>query len=497
MAAATVAVPARERARSGTRALMPQWVARIVPLAALGAIGALQWQDLVRGLSTGRVLAWVAVSVAAAAAVLLVTRPPRVVPARSGGRRTRDDIAQGVVQRRASRRPTPEFVRAFLLTAIVIMALVAGYWLSGADPELLKPRRWDDLASGLAGGLQALGTVRLPYRSADPWPRIVLELLGSQLLILAGLLTFWPRVATGVKPSRVPLATPERGYPFIALAVLIIVIASPVISLGGGRSAGLGLAVATLSICFLWLERLPLRPGLGVAGLLIVGAGRRAARGVGGGSRPAVVRLPLVRGIARARRPGALLLDAELRPDRLAARGQRDHAGGLGRAVVLEGAQPRRLQRHRLAGHPGGAADLAVRRTLRGGPPEGLGGSPRVDRDRPVQHQAHALRRRDRRRDDGRDQGPVAHRPRRPLARDVGRAEPAAPQRLLHGDRPRPAAGHRADVRSEHRRGRAPGGRAGAHDPVQARRVRQPRPRCVLALEPALRRRDALRAVGQ
>ena len=67
-----------------------------------------------------------------------------------------------------------------------------------------------------------------------------------------------------------PLATPERGYPFVALAVLIVVIASPVISLGGTRSALLGLAVAALSICFLWLERLPLRPGLGVAGLLVV-----------------------------------------------------------------------------------------------------------------------------------------------------------------------------------------------------------------------------------
>ena len=43
--------------------------------------------------------------------------------------------------------------------------------------------------------MQTLGTVRLPYASADPWPRIVLELLGTELLILAGLLTFWPRLA--------------------------------------------------------------------------------------------------------------------------------------------------------------------------------------------------------------------------------------------------------------------------------------------------------------
>ena len=109
--------------------------------------------------------------------------------------------------------------------------------------------------------------MRLPYVSADPWPRIVLELLGAELLILAGLLTFWPRAATSLKP-RVPLAPPDRGYPFVALAVLLVVIASPVVSLGGTRSLLLGLALATLTVCFLWLERLPLKPGLGVAGLL-------------------------------------------------------------------------------------------------------------------------------------------------------------------------------------------------------------------------------------
>ncbi len=40
------------------------------------------------------------------------------------------------------------------------------------------------------------------------------------------------------------------------------------VSLGGTRSLLLGLALATLTVCFLWLERLPLKPGLGVAGLL-------------------------------------------------------------------------------------------------------------------------------------------------------------------------------------------------------------------------------------
>ena len=78
-------------------------------------------------------------------------------------------------------------------------ALFFGYWLSGAGLDFLKPKHWDELLSGLGGGLQALGTVRLPYVSADPWPRVVLELLGAELLILAGLLTFWPRAATAAR----------------------------------------------------------------------------------------------------------------------------------------------------------------------------------------------------------------------------------------------------------------------------------------------------------
>ena len=226
--------------KAPTRALLPQPVARLVGLVALGALGALEWQRLVGGLSSGRALLWVLVAVGAAAAVLGAERLPS------------------------------ERLRVLALPAVTVVALFLGYWLSGAGLRLLKPHGWDDLLSGLGGGLQALGTVRMPYVSADPWPRIVLELLGAELLILAGLLTFWPRSARA-GDARVPLTPPERGYPFVAVAVLFVVVASPVISLGGTASSLLlGLGLAALTVVFLWLERLPLRPGLGVAGLIAV-----------------------------------------------------------------------------------------------------------------------------------------------------------------------------------------------------------------------------------
>ena len=189
-------------------------MARLVGLAALGALGALQWQRLVGGLSSGRALLWVLVAIAAAIGVLACERV---------------------------RSPRLQVVA---LPAVTLLALFVGYWLSGAGLDFLKPKHWDELLSGLGGGLQALGTVRLPYVSADPWPRIVLELLGAELLILAGLLTFWPR-ASEPADARVPLTAPDRGYPFVALGVLFVVVASPVVSLGGTtRSLLLGLTLA-------------------------------------------------------------------------------------------------------------------------------------------------------------------------------------------------------------------------------------------------------------
>ena len=230
-----------DRPKARTRALLPQPVARLLGLTALASIGALEWQRLVGGLSSGHALLWVLVAVGGAIGVLLVER-----------------MREG-------------WLRAGALIGVAVVALFVGYWLSGAGLGMLKPRNWDDLLSGLGTGLQALGTVRLPYVSADPWPGIVLELLGAQLLILAGLLTFWPRTPT-TPGTRVPLTPPDRGYPIVSLAVMMVVIASPVVSLGGtgSRPLLLGLVLAGLTVCFLWLERLPFRPGLGVAGLLAV-----------------------------------------------------------------------------------------------------------------------------------------------------------------------------------------------------------------------------------
>jgi transglutaminase-like putative cysteine protease len=224
--------PAEERAPS---ALLPAWVARLVGFAALAALGVSEWQRMAAGTSGSRALLWVLAGVAAAGAVLACDR----VPGRLRGPAT---------------------------VAVAAAGLLAAYACTGLELALLKPRRLDELGSGLVSGAQALSTVRLPYAGADPWPRVVLELLGAGLVMVAALLAFWPRRAAA-EGAGAPGAG-GRGYPFLALSALLILAAAPVVSLGGARPLLLGVALAALTVCFLWLERLPLRPGIGVAALL-------------------------------------------------------------------------------------------------------------------------------------------------------------------------------------------------------------------------------------
>jgi transglutaminase-like putative cysteine protease len=205
---------------------MPAWAARLAGFAALATLGALEWQRMVAGLGSKHAFGWVAVALLTAVAVLACER----LPERSG---------------------------TLALAATAIGGLVAAYLITGLELRLLAPKHLSELFDGLSGGAQALGGVTLPYAGADTWPRAVLELLGAELCVLAALLAFWPRGDT-------------RGYPFFALAVLLVLAIAPVVSIGGPQTLLLGALLATLTVCFLWLERLPLRPGIGVAALLAI-----------------------------------------------------------------------------------------------------------------------------------------------------------------------------------------------------------------------------------
>ena len=235
--------PPAQPAHRRPPALLPPSVARLGGFAALALLGALQWQRMVADLSSGRALLWVLVAVAAGAGILWADRRTR----RRGG--------------------------ATLVVAA--LGLLAAYASSGLELRLLKPRRLDELGSGLASGAEALANVQMPYRGADPWPSLTLQLLGALLCMLAALLAFWPRTqrpssaGTGERTQRTSSAgTGDRGYQFLSLALLLVLVAAPVVSLGGAQPVALGIVLTALTVCFLWLERLPLRPGLGIAAML-------------------------------------------------------------------------------------------------------------------------------------------------------------------------------------------------------------------------------------
>jgi transglutaminase-like putative cysteine protease len=217
--------------------MLPPSAARLGGFAALALLGALQWQRMIEGLSSGHAFLWVLVAVGAAVAILWADARDRL--------------------------------RSTATLAVALLSLVAAYVAAGMDLDLLKPARWDELGAGLSHGAESLASAQMPYRGADPWPSLTLQLLGAMLCVLAALLAFWPRPPRGAgEPS-------GRGYQFLSLALLLVLVAAPVVSLGGTEPVALGIVLTALTVCFLWLERLPLRPGLGIAAMLalaLVGA---------------------------------------------------------------------------------------------------------------------------------------------------------------------------------------------------------------------------------
>jgi len=207
--------------------------ARLLGLALLALLGAVEWRRMLEGAQPPRTVLWVLLAVAGALAALGVGR------LRPG--RPRALAALGLAP-------------AFLL----LVGIAAG-----VPRALLAPRGWDELAPGVVRGAETLAAVTLPYAGAEPWPPLALELGGAALCALAGLLALWPR----------PGAAP--GLPFLSLGVLLVLVVTPTVALGTAHEVAVGVLLAALAVLFLWLERLPLRPGAGVAllaGIALAGA---------------------------------------------------------------------------------------------------------------------------------------------------------------------------------------------------------------------------------
>ena len=212
-------------------ALLSEPLSRTLGFGLLALLGAAEWWRMIDGANLLGALGWVCAGILVAEAVR---------------------AAAGVPTRWRS-------LAAGLATAL---GLVLSALVSGLEPRLLEPVHWPELARGVERGLQALSSVALPYQGADPWPEITVRLGGALLVAVAAALYAWPRDR-------------DRGFSFLALAVLLVLVVTPIAALGSSRSLVLGGALACLTVCFLWLDRMPLRPGAGavaLGALALVGA---------------------------------------------------------------------------------------------------------------------------------------------------------------------------------------------------------------------------------
>jgi hypothetical protein len=211
--------------------LLSRPLARTLGFGLLALLGAAEWRRMIDGGGLLGTLGWVGAGILVAEAV----RAAAGVPAR---------------WRTAA---------AGLATAL---GLVLATLVSGLEPRFLAPAHWSELADGIGRGLEALSRVTLPYLGADPWPETTVRLGGALLVAVAAALVAWPR-------------DKDRGFSFLALAVLLVLVVTPVTAIGSPRSLMLGVALACLTVCFLWLDRMPLRPGAGAAvlgALVLAGA---------------------------------------------------------------------------------------------------------------------------------------------------------------------------------------------------------------------------------
>ena len=120
-------------------------------------------------------------------------------------------------------RMRPGLRRGAVVVGAVLVALAIALRASGVPADLLDPRHWDELASGIGDGINALPGLNVPYRGVNQWARVVLILSGILLLLVAVVGAAWPR----------------RGFAVAGLGVLYAIPAIELTDLHPWRSGAL------------------------------------------------------------------------------------------------------------------------------------------------------------------------------------------------------------------------------------------------------------------
>jgi transglutaminase-like putative cysteine protease len=162
-------------------------------------------------------------------------------------------LAAGVVVRLAA--TLPRGVRLLAGAAALLVGAVAVLSAAGVGGELLRPRAWGALTTGLGQGLEALPSLTVPYRGVDPWVRIVIPAGGGLLLVLAAALA-----AHAARRGTRPVA---------AAVVLSVVYAVPVTQHSPDQPFLDGALFSVFLGALLWADRVQ-RPSLPGAGAFVV-----------------------------------------------------------------------------------------------------------------------------------------------------------------------------------------------------------------------------------
>jgi len=143
------------------------WTLRLVAFSALGLFAGAHWAGIVRPGAGGDLLGLFLVALTGG---LLVA------------------AAQDALAARALR------ILAFVAIGLAAVALILA--VAGVPVWYLRPDRWGTLSVNLGNAIGTLPALRMPYRGSDPWVRAVLVSGGGLLLLIGAVLALGPRPRT-------------------------------------------------------------------------------------------------------------------------------------------------------------------------------------------------------------------------------------------------------------------------------------------------------------
>ncbi len=215
--------------RSGVRAPAAgdPIVVRGAAFVALGVYGGLHWAGQVQPAGRGALLGMVIVALMAAAGLRLTSGLAR-------------PLGRGAAR-----------------AAVLVVAVGAVLLSAGVPARFLAPGSWDVLAAGIGQGLEALPSLRIPYRGEDEWVRTVILTGGGLLLLLAAGLA----------------SRPGRGRTLGAAVALGVLYAVPIVEQDPRVPYLDGAVFALLAAALLWAERLRLADVPLAVTLVVLAAG--------------------------------------------------------------------------------------------------------------------------------------------------------------------------------------------------------------------------------